>query len=90
MVWVEFFVKDWEQQQVWPQMGFVYMDLLRKIDKEKARFHLDQYMRKIEENKNFLELYTEEGGPYRTMWYCCDESLLWAGMYLDLKKKLKA
>jgi hypothetical protein len=90
MLWIELFVKHWEQHQVWPQMGFVYIDLLRKIDKEKAKFHLNQYTDKIEENRNFIELYNTDGTPYSTVWYSCDESLLWASMYLDLKKKLKA
>lgn len=87
MLWVEIFVKHWEQQQIWPQMGFVYIDVMSRVDKKKAKAHLAQYTQLIEKNKNFIELYRGDK-PYSTFWYSADEGLLWASMYLHMKKKL--
>jgi hypothetical protein len=88
MIFVEFFVHNWEKDAIWPQMAFVYIDLLSKIDKKKARFHLEQYTRVIKINKNFLEVYDPNGKPFSTPFYTVDESMSWAVMFLALKKRL--
>ena len=85
MIFVEMFVKDWEQDTIWPQMGLVYIDLMRRINKPKAKEQLREYTKRIEQHKNFLELYDKRGNPYKTRWYYCDESMLWASMYLALR-----
>lgn len=88
MIAIEKLVPNWEKDSVWPQMGFVYIDLLRTIEEKKAKFHLNQYKELIERYCNFLELYTTDLKPYESTLYTCDESLSWASMYLDMKRKL--
>ena len=83
----EHFVPQWEAQSIWPQMGLFYIELLRKIDKKKAREHLRSYKKVIEENSNFMELFTAHGKPYKSLLYSADGGMLWASMYLYLIKQ---
>ncbi|HII72798.1 TPA: hypothetical protein HA265_08635 [Candidatus Woesearchaeota archaeon] len=90
MILVEAFVKDWEQDTVWPQMGMVYIDLLSEMDRKKAKEELAKYTKTIEKNGNYLEVFRADGRPFTTKFYTCDDSLSWASMYLSLRKRLKA
>ena len=88
MIAPEFFVKDWEHDTIWPQMGLAYIDLLSRVYKRKAKNALEEYTKRIYENGTFIELYDRKGKPYMTRWYVCDEGLSWASMYLDLRRRL--
>lgn len=88
MIAEEFFVKDWEQDTVWSQMGMIYIDLLSRIDNKKAKRYLKIYGDKIKKHGTFIELYDRRGEPYMTKWYVSDEGLSWASIYLDLRRRL--
>ncbi|MBI4738310.1 hypothetical protein HY772_01895 [Candidatus Woesearchaeota archaeon] len=90
MVAAEFFVPNWEQNSIWSMMGMMYVEVLEKIDRKKAVQHLDMYKRVIEENRNFLELYTRYGKPYNSWFYSADEGMLWACMFLSLSRRFNA
>jgi len=82
-------VPDYETNAIWVHMAFPYIEIVSKISKKKAEQYLDQYRKLIEKHKNFLEIYTSEGRPYKTMLYVTDESMLWCANWLWLSKRLK-
>ena len=48
-IWQEMFSQDWEADTIWPMSGLPYIELLTKIDKEKATLFHDYYKKRIEE-----------------------------------------
>lgn len=82
--WQKVFVPNYEGNTVWAHMGPLYVQLLRKIDKQKAKQHLEAYKTKVEEHKTFLELYSPDGRPYKSFFYVSDEGMLWAANLLAL------
>jgi len=88
-IWQEIFVKGWEHDTVWSMLGMAYIDVLLKYDKKMAGYGMKSYKKAIEDNKAFVEVYTKDCVPYRSLFYTADTSMLWACMYLDLKKRLK-
>ncbi len=89
MIIVEKLARNWEQDSIWAMMGMMFIDAVSIVDKNKAKRYLKQYEKVIEKHKNFLEVFNREGKPFKTRWYACDDSMLWASMYLGLRKKLK-
>ncbi|MGV8141013.1 MAG: hypothetical protein ACP5NW_01075 [Candidatus Woesearchaeota archaeon] len=86
---LEIFVKDWEKDAIWSMLGMAYIEILSKIDKKSAVEALSKYKKNIEQNKGFIEVYSDDGRPYESLFYSSDNSMLWASMYLDLKHRLK-
>ena len=83
----ETLVPDWEATSIWPQMGLVYIELLRRINKSKAAKHLNEYKKIIEQNQNFIEVFNVQGKPYKSVLYSANGGMSWASMYLHLIKK---
>lgn len=75
-------VSDWQGSAIWPMSGLPYIQLLLKIDKEKAIFHLTQYKRLIEKYGTFLEVYTSKGQPYKSLVFSTDEGMIWCALWL--------
>lgn len=82
----EFLVRDWETHSVWTHMGLLYIRILKDVDKEKAAFHISQYTKIIEHNRNFLEVFNRDGKPFSSPFYYSDSSMLWAANYLTLNR----
>ncbi len=87
-IWQEFFVKDWEYDGVWSFLGMPYIKMLSRIDKTKARHELKKYQKLIEKHKGLIEVYDAQGTPYQSSFFSTETRMLWAAMYLDLKKRL--
>jgi hypothetical protein len=87
-IWQEMLAPDWEKDTSWVMLGLAYIQIVSKVDKTKAREYLNQYKKLILKNRAFIELYSGDK-PYTSLFFCADDSMLWASMYLDLKKKLK-
>lgn len=87
-VWFEIFAKNYEYQNIWPMMGYPFIEVVSKVNKKLARDYLKKYSKMIEKHKTFLEVYTPDGKPYKSSFYYCDEGMLWAAMHLSLSKKL--
>ncbi len=79
-----FFTPNSEGMSIWPQLGMMYIMVVDRIDKEKAREYLLAYGKLIESYKNFMEIFDAEGKPYSNMLYHADTGMLWAGMFLGL------
>jgi hypothetical protein len=88
-IWQGFFAMDWEKDTSWSVLGLSYITMLYRIDKRLAKKHLEQFKKNIEKYHGFIELYKKDGTPYRSLFYTADNSMLWASMYLDLKRQLK-
>jgi hypothetical protein len=87
-IWQDIFAHDWEKETVWGMLGLAYIDVVSKVDKQLAKEHLNEYYRMILKHQCFVELYSDYE-PYKSLFFTADDSMLWASMYLDLKKKLK-
>ncbi len=88
MIKEEIFAGDYQRTAIWPHIGMMYIDIVRRLYPDLAVFYLNQYKNLIEEHGNFLEVFTQDGKPFKNMWFYTDESMIWAANYLYLKKKL--
>jgi len=88
IVWYGFVAQGWEDKTSWTFIAMPYISLLAKIDLKNAKKNIKLFKSLIEKNKAFIELYDKDK-PYKSFFYHADTSMLWACMYLDLKKKLK-
>ena len=83
-IWSEWFLHGYEKDAVWTHMALLYIELVRRVDVEKATFYMDAYRKVIETNKNYLEVFASHGRPFRTVFYLSDQGMLWAANYLTL------
>lgn len=81
---IDFFAKGYERDSVWMHMGPLYVKLVKRVDKRKAGEYIQQYKEVIEKYGNYLEVFDEDGNPFKSSFYYTDESMLWGCLYLDL------
>lgn len=86
-IWQEMLVSGWEKHTSWTMLGMAYIDVLSGVDKKRARKCIEQYKGLIEQY-GFAEVY-DGLKPYQSLFYASETRMLWASMYLDLKKRLK-
>jgi len=86
MISEEILASGYEHETAWAHVGFMYIKIVSEVDKKLAREYLEQYKKEIERYKTFLELYSPDGKPFKTLLYYADESMLWCANYLYLKK----
>ena len=84
MIWLEFLVRGWEHENVWPMLALPFFDVLKRFNNPELRGYLSQYKRLIEKHHNFIELFTEKGEPFKTAFYTADEGMIWSAVLLDL------
>lgn len=79
MIWQEILAGDYEKDTVWTHLGLCYLDVLKRFGqkKELEKQH-KQYSRMIESNKNFIEVFDNNGKPFRTLFYQADSGMIWA------------
>jgi hypothetical protein len=70
----------------WTQLGPAYLHVLKSVDRPLMEQHRAAMATLIERDRNYLELYTPDGKPYRgrAFLYQADEGMIWASMFLDL------
>ncbi len=88
----DLFIKDYEKDMVWTHMGPLYVKLTGKINKELQKEYIERYGLMIEKFSNFPEVLTPEKKdyePYKTLFYYCDESMIWCANYLWMARKIK-
>ncbi|MBC8500701.1 MAG: hypothetical protein ISS25_00485 [Nanoarchaeota archaeon] len=88
VVWYDSFAKGYQAQTIWPMIGYPYIEVVSKVNKNLAKNYLKQYSKIIEKYKTFLEVYFSTGKPYKLAFYYADEGMLWASMHLYLSEKL--
>ncbi|MFH1589455.1 MAG: hypothetical protein ABIB43_02725, partial [archaeon] len=72
--WIELFNKDYEFQNIWPMMGYPYVEVVSKINKTLAKEYMKKYSSMIEKHKTFVEVYNPEGKPHHKIFYYADEA----------------
>lgn len=82
----DMFAKGYEEKSIWTHMGPLYIQLVQKIDKRKAKVYLNQYKRLIEQHQNYLEVFNSKGKPFKRTLYITDEGMLWSSMILEMIK----
>ncbi len=84
-----FLVPNYEGNTIWTNIGQCFIDVVKMVDREKAREYINQYVRNVEKYKNYLEVFNPNGIPYKTLFYYADEAMLWSAMLLDsIKNKI--
>ncbi len=80
------FTPNYQGDPSWTQLGPVYLQLLREIDRPRMEQHRANMAAFIERDRNYLELYNTDGSPYRgrALLYHADEGMIWSAMFLDL------
>ncbi len=86
--WHDIFASGYQFHNIWPMIGYPYMEVVSMIDKKLARKYLHNYSSAIEKYKNFLEVYNPDGTPFSRLFYVTDEGMLWASMHLYISEKL--
>ncbi len=84
MIIFSVFSSNYEGNSVWVLLGGAYLSVVRKADKKRFAKYAQEYRLWIEKYKNYLEVFNPDGTPYKSPFYYCDESMLWASMYLDM------
>ncbi len=77
---------NYEGNSVWMHLGLCYVDVVASVDKKLAKKYAACYEQKIQEHKNFLELYCPDGLPYKSFFYYTDAGMLWCSKWLVLQK----
>jgi len=88
-IWQDIVVHNWEKSTIWAMLGLAFIDIVSRVDKTTAEKYLDEFKRMIIKHQCFIELYSDYE-PYQSLFFTADDSMLWASMYLYLKKKLKS
>jgi hypothetical protein len=81
-----FFTPNYQGDPSWTQLGPAYLHLLKALDRPKMEHHRAKAAALIQRDRNYLELYTTAGRPYRgrALLYYADQGMIWAAMFLDL------
>jgi hypothetical protein len=80
------FTPNYQGDPSWTQLGPAYLHLLKTVDRPRMETHREKMAGFIARDRNYLELYTTDGKPYRgRAWlYYADQGMIWAAMFLDL------
>jgi len=87
LIYLHLLASNYEKNTCWQHLGMMFLDVLSRFDREKLGEYLNIIQMVIERDKNFLEVYCPNGKPYSNIFYYADEGMLWASVYLRLKKK---
>ena len=73
------FVPNYEGDTIWAHQGMLYIQLLKQVNPECAKQHIQKYKELVENYGTFLEVYEPDGSlPYQSLFYAADEAMLWA------------
>jgi len=82
-------VPNYEGDAIWTNLGQCFIDVVKKVDKEKAGEYISQYIKNVEKYKNYIEVFNPDGTPYKTLVYYADEAMLWSSNLLNSINKSK-
>jgi len=78
------FVPNYEGNVIWMHMCPLYLELLKKVNKNRYNLLTKRLINLIEKHKNYLEVFNPDQTPYKTFFYHADESMSWAANFLDI------
>lgn len=79
----------YEGTSIWLHLGLCYLEQLQYVDKKHTQMVLQKVVKMIEQQKTFVEVFTKDGRPYKSLFYYSDEAMSWIAGYLWLAKKHK-
>jgi len=80
--------KNYENKTIWMHLAMCYLKVLDNHDeKTELKKQLKKQKELIEQQKTFIELYTQKGKPFRSLVFEYDEAMIWSAQYLELSKK---
>lgn len=82
----ELFAPNYEGDTYWPHVGICYMEVLKDTYPEQFKANLSKIKQQVLKHKNFIELYTKKGKPYRSIFYVADDSMSWVAPYMAFTK----
>ena len=85
MIFLDFLNENYEGNSIWAHMAMPYIEVVSKIDRNKAKEYIEKYSELIEKNGNYLEVFDPDGTPFKSAFYYADEGMLWAANYLALQ-----
>lgn len=88
MIWETAMTDGWEHDTVWLHLGNMYLQVLSRHDKKKARVELDKHRVLIEKERNYPEVLSKEGVPQKSFFFAAEDSMLWACNFIALSKTL--
>ncbi len=83
-IWEEVLVHNYEGNTIWTHLGPLYIKVVQQLDPQKASEYQQKYTEWIEREGNYVEVFLDNGKPFRTPFYCADRGMLWAANYLIL------
>jgi hypothetical protein len=72
---------NYEGNTLWMHLGLCYLDIVKKVDNKLYKQYKENYKKHIEKHKTFLEIFNNDGTPFKTLFYITDEGMLWACKY---------
>ncbi len=81
-VFASVFAQNYEGTAIWSHLGMIYLQLLKRYNKQEFEIQYDKYQKLIKNNENFLEVFNQKGKPYKSLFYHSDQGMLWASMFL--------
>ena len=85
-LFTDLFAPNYEGDTNWIHLGLCYIAVVNKVDKQKAKKYIEHYTQNIKKHRNFLEVFNNKK-PYSSLFYYCDEGMLWVANYLYAKTK---
>jgi len=82
MHWVEIFNYGYERDVCWMHLGMLFLDVLETYKHPAYEKMLLRMNSLVKKQKNFLEVYSDDGKPFRSLLYVSDGSMLWSSMLL--------
>ncbi len=82
MIPIEILVPGWQHDAIWPFLGFLWMQAVKKYNPELLKTYKQQYDETIKHHGTLFEVYTISKKPYKSIFYHADEGMLWAAIYL--------
>jgi hypothetical protein len=76
------FVPNYEGNTIWLHIGLCYLQVLEEYDKNQMNHELTKIKTLVETHQNMLEVLEKNGKPYKSLFYKCDENLLWVSIFL--------
>ncbi|MFT4282916.1 MAG: hypothetical protein ACMXX6_00645 [Candidatus Woesearchaeota archaeon] len=81
-----YLVPNYEGNTIWVHLGMNYLEVLEKFDEKELKRHLKIYEKLILKYKTFLEVYSCDGFPFKSLFYRSEKNMIWVSIFLKLYK----
>jgi len=83
-------LNPWQSDALWTNLGLHLLEVTRRLWPERYREDLRRYARLIERIGCFPELLEPGGGgPFESLVYLADDSMIWAGIALEMPRSAR-